>query len=188
MKLQMLSTQIQEQITERSAAGLEQARNRRLLRSRQGDPVHDQTEPRHPRHHQQRQGEGRSGEGSAGKGRLAGELEKGRREILERPDDESQRRPAAGAHRRIPGTRTAQSGDLRQRHRRSRRPGRSSKANYVVIEVEKLNPEKVQTLAEVEAQIKTQLTQQVAPGSLLRIRRRLPEQVDLADLLRRRLS
>jgi foldase protein PrsA len=34
--------------------------------------------------------------------------------------------------------------------------------NFFVIEVEKLNPEKVQTLAEVSAQIKSQLTQQVA--------------------------
>jgi foldase protein PrsA len=36
------------------------------------------------------------------------------------------------------------------------------KGNYFVVEVEKLNPEKVQTLAEVSAQIKSQLTQQVA--------------------------
>jgi parvulin-like peptidyl-prolyl isomerase len=34
--------------------------------------------------------------------------------------------------------------------------------NYFVIEVEKLNPEKVQSLGEVSAQIKSQLTQQVA--------------------------
>jgi parvulin-like peptidyl-prolyl isomerase len=34
--------------------------------------------------------------------------------------------------------------------------------NYFVLEVEKLNPEKVQTLAEVSTQIKTQLTQQLA--------------------------
>jgi parvulin-like peptidyl-prolyl isomerase len=34
--------------------------------------------------------------------------------------------------------------------------------NYFVIEVEKLNPEKVQSLKEVEAQIKSQLTQTVA--------------------------
>ncbi len=34
--------------------------------------------------------------------------------------------------------------------------------NYFVVEVEKLNPEKVQTLGEVSSQIKTQLTQQVA--------------------------
>lgn len=34
--------------------------------------------------------------------------------------------------------------------------------SFYVVEVEKLNPEKVQTLAEVKAQIKSQLTQQVA--------------------------
>ena len=34
--------------------------------------------------------------------------------------------------------------------------------NYFVVEVEKLNPEKIQTLKEVEAQIKSQLTQQIS--------------------------
>jgi foldase protein PrsA len=38
----------------------------------------------------------------------------------------------------------------------------SYEGNYFVVEVEKLNPEKVQTLAEVSAQIKTQLTQQAS--------------------------
>lgn len=38
----------------------------------------------------------------------------------------------------------------------------SYEGNYFAVEVEKLNPEKVQTLSEVSAQIKTQLTQQVS--------------------------
>lgn len=37
-----------------------------------------------------------------------------------------------------------------------------AEGNFLVVEVEKLNPEKVQTLDEVSAQIKTQLTQQLA--------------------------
>ena len=56
--------------------------------------------------------------------------------------------------------------------------------NYVVFEVEKLNPEKVQTLGEVRAQISAQLAEQAKQKIPHRIHRRLRKQVDLADHLR----
>ncbi len=97
----MLSTKIQEQVTE-EAPHAQQERNQGLLRSREGDPVHDAGIARHPRHDQRnRQGKGRKPRKAAlEKDDSAKELEKGRQEILRNRHDQSQRRPAAGRDRR----------------------------------------------------------------------------------------
>ena len=64
-------------------------------------------------------------QGGAGKGQLRGELEKSRGQILRRPDDENQRRPAESADRRTPAEPAGpESGDLRAPDRPDRRPGR----------------------------------------------------------------
>ncbi len=113
VELQLLTTQIQELIS-KEAPPPSSSEIAELLRHRQGRPVHDAGVARRPRHRQQRQGESRNGEGGIGKRRLAGQLEESRVEILGRPDDEIQRRTAAGPDRRTPGEPgSAQIGDLR---------------------------------------------------------------------------
>ena len=72
-------------------------RNRGLLRSREGEPVHDAGEPRRPRLIVNKdKAKVEAAQGSARKRRLDRKLGKGREEILDRSDDAEQRRAAAG--------------------------------------------------------------------------------------------
>ena len=150
VELQVLSNQIQRKITN-EAPPATAARNRGLLRGRKGDPVHDQTDARRPRDRQQRQSESRSSEDGARKRRLARELEKSRRR-----NTRTTRRPKAKAACRKDLPKNSSSGaaeksDLRQRRPANSSARSSSRETTSLIEVVKLNPEKVKTLAEVKA-------------------------------------
>ena len=187
VKLQVLSTKIQEQIT-KEAPPPSASRNRRLLRREQGDPVHDQTDRAT----------------SASSSTKTKRRSKRRKALLEKDDSAASWKKVAAKYSTDPTTKTK--GGLQKGLTEELLPGRGRskkrssaarpaswsarsnvESNYFVIEVEKLNPEKVQPLAEVRSQINTQLTQKMAAGSLLRIRQRLPEQVAVAHLLRLRL-
>ena len=94
---------------------------------------------RRPPDRQQGPGEGRAGQGAAGAGRLAGELEEGRGEVLHRPGHQGQRRPARRASPRARASRPSTS--------RSSPPPQGQlvgpfkgQAGYYLIEVDKITP------------------------------------------------
>ena len=113
-----------------------------------------------------------------------GQLEEGRQEVLDRPDDQNQRRPAAGLDRRTARRRTAQ-----QRRssapRKARSSGRSRRpAATTSSRSKKQRRRKSSRWPKSKPQISTQLTQQAQQEVFTAVRRRLQQQVAVADLLR----
>ena len=185
MKLQLLSTQIQEEITERGAAAPRKRKSPTTTRP----PRRPSSRPPSP---------ATFASSSTKTKRKSKRRRRSSKKTTRRRAGKKSRRNSRKTRRRKPKAACSaalteellasqeelKDGDLRQPHRRDRRPV-DVQGKFFVIEVVKLNPEKVTAAGRSQTPDQSPADPAGRTGSLLRIRHRLPEQVGVADLLRR---